>query len=284
MSTNEISFTNTSGYQQVDTAELDRQQWLFQFLDSQSSSKSNQEMKAIVIDHMNLNSGDSVIDIGCGLGDEVRTLAELVGPNGHAAGWDLSNLFLTEAERRSEGIDLPVSWHQGDAHNLSFEDKTFDAARAERTFMWLEDPKRALTELTRVVRTDGRIAFIEPDHGTRVQVTRMPDLLAKLYAYWDTENPEGGRIGSRLPVLFAECGLTNIDVIPHLLVVDSTQAKRGSEITGRDAPPWYAEARDQGFLTAEEHDELLADYVHLRETGLHYLVITHFIVAGTVTD
>lgn len=44
-----------------------------------------------------VGEGDQVLDVGCGLGHEVRRLAELVGPRGRVAGIDASPAMITEA-------------------------------------------------------------------------------------------------------------------------------------------------------------------------------------------
>src|SRR5919106_275638 len=57
-------------------------------------------------------TGDRVLDIGCGLGDTTRRLAELVGPTGHAHGVDVAERMIETAikEAAEAGVE-----------NVSFE-------------------------------------------------------------------------------------------------------------------------------------------------------------------
>ena len=77
---------------------------------------------------MNLTSRSYVLDIGSGLGGPARTLAETYGCR--VAGIDLTKAFCDAATAMSGwvGLESRVSFEQGDATQLPFEDGTFDAA------------------------------------------------------------------------------------------------------------------------------------------------------------
>jgi ubiquinone/menaquinone biosynthesis C-methylase UbiE len=77
---------------------------------------------------MNLNTNSHVLDIGSGLGGPARTLAETYGCQ--VTGVDLTQAFCNAATAMSDwvGLGKRVSFKQGDATNLPFDDKTFDAA------------------------------------------------------------------------------------------------------------------------------------------------------------
>ena len=65
-------------------------------------------LKPIMLDQMRLHRGQRVLEVGCGTGDDVRTIARRVGPSGHVLGIDASPLVVAEATRRSQGRNLPV--------------------------------------------------------------------------------------------------------------------------------------------------------------------------------
>jgi ubiquinone/menaquinone biosynthesis C-methylase UbiE len=48
------------------------------------------------------DTGQRVLDVGCGVGEEVRVLARLVGSSGQAVGVDASASLVAEARRRAE--------------------------------------------------------------------------------------------------------------------------------------------------------------------------------------
>ena len=77
---------------------------------------------------MNLNTDSHVLDIGSGLGGPARTVAETYGCQ--VTGIDLTQAFCNAATTMSEwvGLGKRVSFKQGDATNLPFGNKAFDAA------------------------------------------------------------------------------------------------------------------------------------------------------------
>ncbi len=62
---------------------------------------------------MQVQLGQQVLDVGCGLGDDVRALAGLVGRTGRVVGVDASEAMVNEARRRSEGRSCQLSSRLG---------------------------------------------------------------------------------------------------------------------------------------------------------------------------
>ena len=63
-----------------------------------------------------LRPGMRVADLGCGVGTVTQLLAEMVGPDGHVVGVDLSADQLEQARRRMESVGLT---------NTTFSDTDF---------------------------------------------------------------------------------------------------------------------------------------------------------------
>lgn len=100
------------------------------------------EQKRETIDAMGLRTGDAGLDIGCGVGDEVRLIAERVGPSGQAVGVDVNEGLLVSARERT-ARDLEVSFLLADALALPFGDGEFTAARVERALQHMANPDGA---------------------------------------------------------------------------------------------------------------------------------------------
>jgi demethylmenaquinone methyltransferase/2-methoxy-6-polyprenyl-1,4-benzoquinol methylase len=69
-----------------------------------------------------------VLDAGAGVGVDAIAVAPEVVPGGAVVGVDFSQAMVEEATRRAAGLDLPISFVQGDLHALDFPDVSFDAA------------------------------------------------------------------------------------------------------------------------------------------------------------
>jgi SAM-dependent methyltransferase len=112
---------------------------------------------------LDLKPGDAVLDVGCGVGDDVRALCEIVGANGYVAGVDSSQAMIEEARKR--GAPPNAAFEQAAATALPFDDGRFNAVRADRVFQHLPDPVGAAREMCRVLKPGGRTMLIDPDWG-----------------------------------------------------------------------------------------------------------------------
>ena len=67
------------------------------------------------IESLELQPGDTVLDVGCGTGLSFPLLAEAVGPAGHVIGVDASPQMLAVAQRRTKRLDTGVTLLCADA-------------------------------------------------------------------------------------------------------------------------------------------------------------------------
>ena len=191
--------------------------------------------------------GDQILDVGCGLGDDVRALSDVVGLEGEVVGLDGSAVMIAEAKRRtSHGR---AHFVRGDAASMPFAANAFDAVRVERVLQHVADPATALAELARVLRPAGRIMIAEPD-WPNLRVLACPDDLAD-----DIPRRLMARI--RQPELARSLtGLLNASgwcaVHEHrlpLAIHDDVMARRiaaHSGITARTQREWHARTRRHG--------------------------------------
>ncbi|MGW3916743.1 class I SAM-dependent methyltransferase [Streptomyces sp. NPDC005070] len=109
-------------------------------------------------------SGDRVLDVGCGTGYLTRRMAAVVGPRGTVTGVDPSPSVLAYARRRSgAGQDATCAYREGVVENLGFPDRSFDTVVTSLMLHHLPEELRpaALEEMWRVVRPGGRLLVVE---------------------------------------------------------------------------------------------------------------------------
>lgn len=72
---------------------------------------------------------------------------------------DVSNEMLKIAKKRAEneGVDGKITFELGDIEQLKYENEFFDIACCMETFIHLPNPQKAMNEITRVCKKDGKI-------------------------------------------------------------------------------------------------------------------------------
>ena len=109
----------------------------------------------------NRHQACSVLDLASGTGEPAITLASRVGPTGHVTALDLSAGLLEIAEQRARTRGFTnFTTQQADAHSLPFPDHSFDLATSRFGVMFFSEPRVALQELRRVLRTGARACFL----------------------------------------------------------------------------------------------------------------------------
>jgi ubiquinone/menaquinone biosynthesis C-methylase UbiE len=76
-------------------------------------------------------------------------------------GIDLSPEMLDIARERSASLSRDIAMHEGDAHELPFEDATFDTVVCTYSLCNIPDPLRAVAEMKRVLRPRGKLILID---------------------------------------------------------------------------------------------------------------------------
>ena len=121
-----------------------------------------------------------VLDIGSGKGVTTCHLAQK--HECEIVGLDLSERMIEYAKEmaKKKGLDDRVSFRRADAHNLPFEDESFDIVLAECTTVLLEKEK-AFSEFLRVTKSGGYIGDLE------MTWQKLPpkELVDKVYNVWE---------------------------------------------------------------------------------------------------
>jgi ubiquinone/menaquinone biosynthesis C-methylase UbiE len=244
------------------------------FFDAGNKLPAIRAAKPLMLDQMRLHRGQRVLEVGCGTGDDVRTIARRVGPSGLVVGIDSSPLVVAEATRRSLGRNLPVEFRVGDARALELPDGAIDRCRAERLLMHAHaEPAEIVGEMTRVLRPSGRLVVFELDWDTLAIDGAERKLTRRIVRSYSDGVPNGC-VGRTLPRLLRDAGLIDVATLPHAVEIPFDFF--GWVLSGHlDA------AIAAGSFTPEEMigwwDAIDAAHAH----GHFYAAILGFVVAGT---
>ncbi len=130
-------------------------------LESRATSATYIGMVSSLVQRMAPGPGQSILEMGCGSGALIRHVARLCGPSHPLTAMDLNPFLLREAAvlAAEDGVAGQISFRQGNAEALPFDDASFDHAFSV-TVLEECDANQALRELCRVVRPGGSVGVI----------------------------------------------------------------------------------------------------------------------------
>jgi ubiquinone/menaquinone biosynthesis C-methylase UbiE len=103
------------------------------------------------------NGLQNVLEIACGTGRVTKHLINNLSPDASLVATDLNNDMLAIAKQRVQ--DERISWQVADAHQLPFDDQSFDLVICQFGVMFFSDKVKALKEVKRVLKAEGRFLF-----------------------------------------------------------------------------------------------------------------------------
>ncbi len=126
-----------------------------------SMNKGHSELTDWALCHVNIKSGDYVLDVGCGGGKTVGKLSNMVG-NGKVYGIDYSDLCIKKAEKLNHKNVLcgKVKLQKATVSALPFDSEKFDLVTAVETYYFWPDKLNDLREIWRVLKPGGRIMLV----------------------------------------------------------------------------------------------------------------------------
>ena len=143
---------------------------------------------------LHIAPGDNVLDVGCGTGVVLRECAERMDGRGTFVGLDASSAMLEVAQQHSRtAAHAAIRWMKGDGQALPFADASFDWVTAQFSLRNMEDWRRGLREMIRVLKPGGSLVLLDLVHPRSLfgrlsrfyvrLVTRLPGLGAYRQIY-----------------------------------------------------------------------------------------------------
>jgi len=110
----------------------------------------------IPTEHAGLRAGQTVLDLGCGAGNDVFVARRAVGDAGKVIGVDFTPEMLEKAERNREKLGYPnVVFRQGEIEELPLECRSVDVVISNCVLNLVPDKAAAFREIFRVLKPGG---------------------------------------------------------------------------------------------------------------------------------
>lgn len=124
-----------------------------------------------------IETGATVLDMGCGAGTDLLLAAMHIGPTGRAIGVDMTEPMVGRARdgARTAGL-FNVDVRLGDATALPVDAESVDVLISNGVFNLVPDKDRALTEIFRVVARGGRLQIADIVLGAELDEAARRDV------------------------------------------------------------------------------------------------------------
>lgn len=148
------------------------------------------------IEALSIEAGDRIVEVGCGPGHALASLAGHVGRSGQVVGLDAAPGMIRRARERttSHGVGDRASLALGDARSLPFRDDVADVVFVEDTLELFSpvDASVVLEEIHRILAPDGQLAVV-----TMERDDTEDDRFIRAYEWAFDHVPGFARVGCR---------------------------------------------------------------------------------------
>ena len=117
-----------------------------------------------LLDWLSVAPGSHWLDVGCGTGALSQIILQVAAPS-HVKGIDRSAGYITHAKENVQ--DNRAYFEVSDVQALPDETASYDAAVSGLVLNFIPQPERAVSEMTRVVKSGGIVAAYVWDYAGR---------------------------------------------------------------------------------------------------------------------
>jgi arsenite methyltransferase len=109
-----------------------------------------------------VETGEVVLDLGCGAGTDLLIAAQMTGPEGRVVGVDMTPAMLERASTSARAMGLAnVELHEALIETLPLHDASVDVVISNGVVDLVPDKDAVLDEIDRVLRPGGRLQLAD---------------------------------------------------------------------------------------------------------------------------
>ncbi len=170
-------------------------------------AKWTEDFRSQIYRQINLRNAKRVLEVGCGTGVITNELKQKTSAKITAIDSDENMVEIAEKNV------VDVKFLAENVEKLTMKDNFFDVILCQYLFLWLSNPKIAISEMVRVCKKGGHVvALAEPDYGAWIEYPEL-NLGEKHIEYLKSEGADPF-MGRKILSLFEGAGLqTNLITI-----------------------------------------------------------------------
>jgi ubiquinone/menaquinone biosynthesis C-methylase UbiE len=154
-----------------------------------------------------IKSGDTVLDLGSGAGNDVFVARSIVGEHGKVIGIDMTPEMIDKARDNNQKLGYAnVEFHAGDIENLPVADNCTDVVISNCVLNLVPDKRKAFDAIYRVLKAGAH--FCISDIVSNGQLTESIQRSAELY----TGCVAGALLEEEYVKIITASGFTNIEI------------------------------------------------------------------------
>lgn len=159
---------------------------------------------------LNVENG-TIVDVGCGTGQDAISLAALVPPSCKVIGLDHDEQLMAEAKAQNQSV-ANLRFIRSDAGSLPFTENELSGLRNERLIQHLNTPQETYREFYRVLQPGAPAVFVETDWSSLSLYNGNEAIKEKLLHFLTYQRVPNGDAASKAAAQLKAAGFKHISV------------------------------------------------------------------------
>jgi ubiquinone/menaquinone biosynthesis C-methylase UbiE len=177
------------------------------------------------LEYLELQKGETVVDLGSGAGIDALIAARKVGTDGKVIGVDMTPEMLSAARKNAEAAGAEqVDFRKGRLEDLPLDDASVDALTSNCVINLVPDKALVFTEIARVLRPGGRLVVSDIVLDGDLPDAIRENVLAYVGCVAGAERRE------RYFEMLSEAGLGEVEILKDVDFLEMTEKASPAEI------------------------------------------------------
>jgi ubiquinone/menaquinone biosynthesis C-methylase UbiE len=225
--------------------------------------------RGIVLEALNLRTGERVLELGCGGGYYTHEVARFVGLTGRVCAIDISPDQITAAQARC--AEFPwVECREADIAAPPYGNAEFDVVFAVQALEYLPKLDDALRQIHRILRPGGRLIVLATDWSSAVWYSENAPRMQRMLAAWAPHTPCRD-LPSLLGAGLRRAGIQPLRQTPIPILNTSYNPASFSYWVAQIIRRFIVSRQS---VTEEEAAEWFEEFAKLEENGAYFFCIT----------